>query len=209
MATLTGKKIIVVGGSSGIGFGVAVAALESGAEVTLGGRSAEKLKAAEKKLAGAGRVTCIASDMADEADVTRLFDEAGAFAHLVATAGTSPPNNPIGESRYGFRAPLRRRQARRRRDAGQACRAHAGEGRLHDLRLWHQQGPSAGPWRLGRLGDRRLFHLFSPGARAGTGPIVSPGWVARPKRAISTRWAPAIRREGSRRRQMWRPPIFT
>ncbi|MDX8447965.1 SDR family oxidoreductase [Mesorhizobium captivum] len=103
MARLAGSKIIVVGGSSGIGFGVAAAALESGAEVTIVGRSAEKLKAAEKRLAGAGRrVTGIAADMANEADVARLFDEVGAFDHLVATAGTPPPNYPIGETDMDF-----------------------------------------------------------------------------------------------------------
>src|SRR5438094_8252906 len=203
MATLTGKKIIVVGGSSGIGFGVAVAALESGAEVTLGGRSAEKLKAAEKKLAGAGRVTCIASDMADEADVTRLFDEAGAFAHLVATAGTSPPNNPIGESRYGFRAPLRRRQARRRRDAGKhAVRTlEKGGSMTFTSGINKDRPPVPGGSVVSAIAGSftylaRALALELAPTRVN---IVSPGWVARPKRAISTRWAPAFRREGSRR----------
>ncbi|RRH96004.1 SDR family oxidoreductase [Mesorhizobium tamadayense] len=102
MATLKGSRIIVVGGSSGIGFGVAAAALESGAEVAIVGRSAQKLKAAEKRLAGPGRVTGIAADMASEADVARLFDEVGAFDHLVATAGTPPPNYPIGEADMAF-----------------------------------------------------------------------------------------------------------
>ncbi|WP_292120649.1 SDR family oxidoreductase [Mesorhizobium sp.] len=102
MTSLNGKKIIVVGGSSGIGFGVAAAALESGAQVAIVGRSADKLKAAEKRLAGAGRVTGIAADMANEADVARLFDEIGAFDHLVATAGTPPPNYPIGDTDMDF-----------------------------------------------------------------------------------------------------------
>ncbi|RWM24491.1 SDR family oxidoreductase [Mesorhizobium sp.] len=102
MATLRDKRIIVVGGSSGIGFGVAVAALEGGADVVIAGRSADRLKAAVTKLAGAGRVRSIAADMANEADVARLFDEAGAFDHLVATAGTPPPNYPIGEADMDF-----------------------------------------------------------------------------------------------------------
>ncbi|RUW35073.1 SDR family oxidoreductase [Mesorhizobium sp. M1E.F.Ca.ET.041.01.1.1] len=102
MTTLRDKKIIVVGGSSGIGFGVAAAALEGGAKVVIAGRSADKLKAAVAKLAGAGRVMGVAADMANEADVARLFDEAGAFDHLVATAGTPPPNYPIGEADMDF-----------------------------------------------------------------------------------------------------------
>ena len=102
MNTLAGKKIVVVGGSSGIGFGVAAAALEEGAQVVIAGRSTDKLKAAEKRLAGAGPVTGIAADMANEAAVARLFDEVGVFDHLVATAGTPPPNDPVGEADMDF-----------------------------------------------------------------------------------------------------------
>ncbi|MDX8534742.1 SDR family oxidoreductase [Mesorhizobium sp. VK25A] len=102
MANLTGKKIIVVGGSSGIGFGVAAAALESGAEVVIAGRSADKLKTATERLGGAGRVTSLAADMANEADVARLFDAVGGFDHLVATAGSPPPNYPIGKTDMDF-----------------------------------------------------------------------------------------------------------
>lgn len=102
MSSVTGKKIVVVGGSSGIGFGVADAALESGAEVVIAGRSSDRLKAAEKRLAEAGRVTGIAVDMANEVDVAHLFDAVGAFDHLVATAGTPPPNYPIGETDMDF-----------------------------------------------------------------------------------------------------------
>ena len=98
MASLVGKKIIVVGGSSGIGLGVAAAALESGAEVVIVGRSAEKLRGAERTLSGDSRVTSIAADMTNEADVARLFDEVGAFDHLVSTAGTPPPGDPIAET---------------------------------------------------------------------------------------------------------------
>ncbi|RAZ87024.1 short chain dehydrogenase [Mesorhizobium hawassense] len=100
MSSITGKKIVVVGGSSGIGFGVAAAALENGSEVVIVGRSEDKLKAAEKRLGGA--VTGIAADMANEADVARLFEAVGAFDHLVATAGTPPPNDPIGETDMDF-----------------------------------------------------------------------------------------------------------
>ncbi|UDL88885.1 SDR family oxidoreductase [Mesorhizobium sp. PAMC28654] len=96
MATLKGKKIVVVGGSSGIGLGVARAALESGAEVVIVGRSAEKLKAAERTLAGGDRVKGLVADMTKEADIAGMFDEIGAFDHLVSTAGTPPPNYPIG-----------------------------------------------------------------------------------------------------------------
>jgi len=100
MAPLKGQKIVVVGGSSGIGLGVAKAALEDGAEVVIVGRSADRLKAAEKVLGG--RVKSIAADMTGEADVARLFDDVGAFDHLASTAGTPPPNYPIGDADMAF-----------------------------------------------------------------------------------------------------------
>lgn len=98
MATLMGKKVVIVGGSSGIGLGVAAAALDNGAELVIAGRSTEKLQAAERTLGSDGRVTTIAADMTNEAEVARLFDAVGAFDHLVATAGILPPDDPIGSA---------------------------------------------------------------------------------------------------------------
>jgi NAD(P)-dependent dehydrogenase (short-subunit alcohol dehydrogenase family) len=95
MTTLTGKKIVVIGGSSGIGLGVASAAVESGADVVIAGRSSEKRQIAERTLGADRRVKSLAVDMANEADIVRMFDEVGAFDHLVVTAGTHPPGDPI------------------------------------------------------------------------------------------------------------------
>lgn len=100
MASLRGEKIVVVGGSSGIGLGVAKAALEDGAEVVIVGRSADRLRAAQKALGG--RAKSIAADMTDEAEIARLFDDVGAFDHLASTAGTPPPNYPIGDADMAF-----------------------------------------------------------------------------------------------------------
>jgi NAD(P)-dependent dehydrogenase (short-subunit alcohol dehydrogenase family) len=98
MASLMGKTVIVVGGSSGIGFGVTQAALNRGAEVIVAGRSAEKLATAEATLGVGNHLRSIVADMTSEADVARLFREAGAFDHLVSTAGTLPPGDPIGQT---------------------------------------------------------------------------------------------------------------
>jgi len=95
MATLMGKKVVVVGGSSGIGLGVAASALKNGAGLVIVGRSREKLQAAERTLATSSRVRILAADMTQEAEIARLFDEVGAFDHLVSTAGTPPPGDPI------------------------------------------------------------------------------------------------------------------
>jgi NAD(P)-dependent dehydrogenase (short-subunit alcohol dehydrogenase family) len=96
MASLVGKKIIVVGGSSGIGLGVAAAALKNGADVVIVGRSAEKLQAAQRKLQADGRIAGRAADMTNEAEVAQLFEAVGAFDHFVSTAGILPPDDPIG-----------------------------------------------------------------------------------------------------------------
>jgi NAD(P)-dependent dehydrogenase (short-subunit alcohol dehydrogenase family) len=98
MASLMGKKIVIVGGSSGIGLGVAAAALQRGAEILIAGRSLAKLQAAEQVLAAGGRVTGVVADMTNEADVAQLFDRTGVFDHLVSTAGTLPPGDPIGDT---------------------------------------------------------------------------------------------------------------
>ncbi|WP_055047959.1 SDR family oxidoreductase [Devosia sp. A16] len=98
MAQLMGSKIVVVGGSSGIGLGVAAAALQRGAELVLVGRSQEKLLKAQRALGGNGRVKTVTADMTREAEIAAAFAGIGAFDHLVSTAGTPPPGDPIGET---------------------------------------------------------------------------------------------------------------
>jgi len=96
MATLSGKKVVVIGGSSGIGLGVAAAALQNGADLVIVGRSPEKLHAAARMLSElSDRVTSLAADMTRESEVIRVFDDIGAFDHLVSTAGPPPPGDPI------------------------------------------------------------------------------------------------------------------
>jgi NAD(P)-dependent dehydrogenase (short-subunit alcohol dehydrogenase family) len=95
MAALNGKKLVIIGGSSGIGLGVAAAALENRANVVIVGRSPAKLQAAERTLGAQRGVTSFAVDVTNEAEVARMFEEIGAFDHLVSTAGTPPPADPI------------------------------------------------------------------------------------------------------------------
>jgi NAD(P)-dependent dehydrogenase (short-subunit alcohol dehydrogenase family) len=98
MASLMGKKIVVVGGSSGIGFGVADAALARGAELVIVGRSEDKLLKAQRALSTKGRVKTVTADMAHEGDIATAFAGIGAFDHLISTAGAPPPGAPIGDT---------------------------------------------------------------------------------------------------------------
>lgn len=94
--SLNEARIVIVGGSSGIGRGVAQAALARGAQVVLVGRSPDKLREASQALGGPPRVTTVAADVTREGDVARLFEQVGAFDHLVVTRGIPPPSAPIG-----------------------------------------------------------------------------------------------------------------
>ncbi len=76
----------VIGGSSGIGLGVARVLLRTGAAVVLVGRSPERLLAAEQELASPGQVRTAAADVTDEDQVRRFFDDTGMLDHIIVTA---------------------------------------------------------------------------------------------------------------------------
>jgi NAD(P)-dependent dehydrogenase (short-subunit alcohol dehydrogenase family) len=79
---LAGKKIVVVGGSSGIGLATAELAKQDGAEVVIASRSADKLNAAAGKLG----VTAVQTDVTSDDSVGSLFRQTGAVDHVVVTA---------------------------------------------------------------------------------------------------------------------------
>jgi len=85
MARLDGAKVVVVGGASGVGYAVAAAALEAGAQVVVGSSQAHRIEAAAEKLGRGAQGHTV--DVKDEASVAAFFEAAGAFDHLVFTAG--------------------------------------------------------------------------------------------------------------------------
>ena len=85
MAKLEGSKVVVIGGASGVGFAVAAAALEAGAQVVVGSSQAARIEAAAGKLGGGAKGVTV--DVRDEASVAAFFEAAGPFDHLVFTAG--------------------------------------------------------------------------------------------------------------------------
>ena len=79
---LAGKKIVVVGGSSGIGLATAELTKREGAEVVIASRNAERLQAAADKIGA----TAIATDVTSDDSVAALFRQCGPVDHVVVTA---------------------------------------------------------------------------------------------------------------------------
>jgi NAD(P)-dependent dehydrogenase (short-subunit alcohol dehydrogenase family) len=93
---LAGKSVLVLGGSSGIGYGVAEGCLESGAKVTISSSSQTKIDAAVAKLTKAypgAHIQGFACDLSKptaEQDLEALFERVGGpVNHVVVTAADS------------------------------------------------------------------------------------------------------------------------
>jgi NAD(P)-dependent dehydrogenase (short-subunit alcohol dehydrogenase family) len=80
--TLSGKKVVVVGGSSGIGLATAELAGKEGAHVIVASRNAERLDAVAERL----NAIAIPVDVTDDRSVANLFHNSGPVDHVVVTA---------------------------------------------------------------------------------------------------------------------------
>jgi NAD(P)-dependent dehydrogenase (short-subunit alcohol dehydrogenase family) len=79
-------KVLIVGGSSGMGLALAKRCLDVGSKVTIVGRSEDKLRRAREELGKPESLDTIAVDIAQEAQVTDLFKRIGRLDHIVSTA---------------------------------------------------------------------------------------------------------------------------
>ncbi len=84
---LTGQKIVILGGSSGIGLATAQAAAREGASVVIA--SSRKARVDEALATLPKDSEGHALDLTEEAAVKAFFNRIGAFDHLVFTAGES------------------------------------------------------------------------------------------------------------------------
>ena len=84
---LHNKRVVILGGSSGIGLSVAEQAASQGAKLVIASSNAERVQKAIESLGGNAQGHTL--DLSDEQAVETLFAKLGAFDHLVFTAGDS------------------------------------------------------------------------------------------------------------------------
>lgn len=85
---LSGKSVLVTGGTRGIGLAAAQAFAREGCTVHIAGRSPDDLAAAAAKIDA--EVTCHAGDLRDTSDLTRLAEACSEVDILVNNAGATP-----------------------------------------------------------------------------------------------------------------------
>jgi len=84
---LQNKRVVVLGGSSGIGLAVAQQAASQGAKVIIASSDPERVQKAIESVGG--EVEGLAVDLSDEPAIATFFAKLGPFDHLVFTAGDS------------------------------------------------------------------------------------------------------------------------
>jgi len=90
----TGRRVLITGSTSGIGFAAAKGFLASGASVVINGRSEKSVAAAIAKLGGpAAKVAGFAGDLSDEAACAGLVAEYPDFDILINNLGVFGPQD--------------------------------------------------------------------------------------------------------------------
>ena len=124
MNALKGKKVVVIGGSSGIGFAIAQVAAAAAAQVVISGRSAKRLEAALADIEQ--DVLIYPMDLTQEDSITDFFQREGIIDHLVisgssVTSGTFyelPVEDAILSMESKFWGPYRAIKAAQMRPSG-------------------------------------------------------------------------------------------
>ena len=190
------KRVLVTGGTSGLGLAMADALARSGAAVAVTGRSAERAAQAAARLPGAIGIEC---DVRDEASVARAVEEAwsrlGGIDMLVNNAGIgmrtvnprflSEPQPFWKVSPDGFRAVIDTNLTGYflvAREVAPRMLA-AGHGRIVNISMNHATMTRAGfvPYGPSRAGAESLSRIMAADLR-GTGVTVNmllPGGATR------------------------------
>ncbi|CAH0037965.1 unnamed protein product [Clonostachys solani] len=109
--SFSGKSILIVGGTSGVGFAIAEACVDLGARVVVASRSQDKVNTAVERLKrsyenATDRIQGYVCDLARgevEAELTKLFNDitdkgSNPLDHVVSTAGSHPNAMTLGEA---------------------------------------------------------------------------------------------------------------
>jgi NAD(P)-dependent dehydrogenase (short-subunit alcohol dehydrogenase family) len=94
---LNGKRVVIIGGSSGIGLETARLALAEGALATIAGRSEDRLRKAAQGLStpaghdASNRLRTVVADIAEESSIRSLFDGETRVDHIFVSAGELKP----------------------------------------------------------------------------------------------------------------------
>lgn len=101
---LKDKKIIIIGGSSGIGFAIAKAAINEGAKVIIASRSTDKLAKAKAELNNA--LETYQLDLLREETIKSFFEKVESFDHLQLPGSEVKFGNldtlSIDDAKYSF-----------------------------------------------------------------------------------------------------------
>jgi NAD(P)-dependent dehydrogenase (short-subunit alcohol dehydrogenase family) len=96
MNTLKNKKVVILGGSSGIGLATAKAAANDGAEVVIVSANQQRIDTALTELPEGTKGFSVS--LTDEQQVQDFFTNLGKFDHLVFTAGESLQLNKVADT---------------------------------------------------------------------------------------------------------------
>ena len=105
---LNGKRIVIFGGSSGLGYAAAEAAIEAGASVIISSSQTSRIEASVARLVAAypsarSRVTgypCDLKTAAVRSQISTFFDQVGEVDHIIYTAGDELVMDPVREITY-------------------------------------------------------------------------------------------------------------
>src|SRR5258708_20480380 len=92
-AALSDKRIVVLGGSSGLGLAVAQQAVAQGAAAIIASSNADRVKQAVATLDPKAEGHTL--DLSNERDIQNFFQKIGDFDHLVFTAGDTLQLNEL------------------------------------------------------------------------------------------------------------------
>ena len=88
--SLIDRRIVIIGGSSGIGLMTAMEAVARGARVVIGGRTPDRLTETAAKIGS--NVETYQVDATDEAAMKSFFAKVGRFDHLAAAQLVDRPD---------------------------------------------------------------------------------------------------------------------